>query len=71
MKIKLKDLDKKLPRDNNHSGIDVKKWIKLNKGNIIEVENVPELCKDLVVEIKDAPKKSVKPKVKKELKGDK
>ena len=71
MKIKLKDIDKKISIDNNHQGLELMAWVKINKGNIIEVDSIPALCKDMVAEIKAAPKKDSKPEVKKESKGDK
>ena len=61
MKIKLKkdtlDLGG-LASSSSHQGFLISQWDKLNNGETIEVDNIPEICKDNIEEvIAKSPKK--------------
>jgi len=49
MKIKLKD--KPIRRGNSYGGFGVKISTALNSGDVVEIEQIPEVSKDLVIEV--------------------
>jgi len=49
MKIKLKD--KPIRRGNTYGGFGVKIATALNSGDVVEIEQIPEVSKDLVIEV--------------------
>ena len=49
MKIKLKD--KPIRRGNSYGGFGVEISTILNSGGIVEIEQIPEVSKDLVIEV--------------------
>ncbi|MBT7929622.1 hypothetical protein HN682_06885 [Candidatus Peregrinibacteria bacterium] len=52
MKIKLKDKKIQLSSSHSHRGVKYADWLKLNDGKSIEIDSIPELIKDEVVEVK-------------------
>ena len=54
MKIKLKN--KKLNRWDSYGGFSVEDFTALNSGEAIEIDNIPDISKDLVEEVKSKTK---------------
>ena len=57
MKIKLKD--KPIRRGNSYGGFGVKISTALNSGDVVEIEQIPEVSKDLVEEVSIKQKKEI------------
>ena len=57
-KYKLKE--DKMPRGVDYCGLDTVNWVKLNKGNAVELDAVPENAKQYLREIKDQKIEKVK-----------
>ena len=56
MKIKLKDKKFPIRKGNSYGGFSTKISAILNSGGIAEVDSVPDISKDLVMEVKTKPK---------------
>tara|TARA_A100001201_G_scaffold112468_1_gene96312 strand:+ start:580 stop:771 length:192 start_codon:yes stop_codon:yes gene_type:complete len=52
MKIKLKDLSKPLESHSSHQGFPKNIWLKLNAGEEVDFNKIPDDAKDQVEEVK-------------------
>ena len=48
MKVVIKDLKKPIPIWDSYSGLDTEDWRKLNKGEVVELKEIPELVQEYV-----------------------
>ena len=44
MKVKLKDINKKIPSYSSYYGLDTSDWEKLNAGKVVNLEKIPGLA---------------------------
>ena len=59
MKIKLKDQKNPIRRGSTYGGFGYKISAILNRGEVVEIEQVPEKSKNLVEEVSSKPKKEI------------
>ena len=52
MKVVIKDLKKPIPIWDSYSGLDTEDWRKLNKGEVVELKEIPELVQEYVKQSK-------------------
>ena len=59
MKIKLKDQKNPIKRHSTYGGFGEMVSAALNRGEVVEIEQIPELSKNLVEEVSAKPKKEI------------
>ena len=52
MKVVIKDLKKPIPMWDSYSGLHTEDWRKLNKGEVVELKEIPELALEYVKQSK-------------------
>mgnify|MGYP001251643715 FL=1 len=52
MKVVIKDLKKPIPMWDSYSGLHTEDWRKLNKGEVVDLKEIPELAQEYVKQSK-------------------
>ena len=52
MKVKMKDKVSAIPKHSSHSGLLREDWQKLNEGETVEMDSIPENAKKFIQEVK-------------------